>query len=437
MYISPHFILTTAKMKKLLLLTILLATALSNAQDYYLHCGKIVDTKTGKLLSEKTIVVSGDKIKSIQNGFINGSGEVKVIDLKGKVVLPGFIDLHVHIEGESSPTRYIERFTKNEADAAFQSTVYAERTLMAGFTTVRDLGGSGVNIALRNAINKGIVKGPRIFTAGKAIGTTGGHADPTNGMKNELMGDPGPKEGVVNSPEDAKKAVRQRYKNGADVIKITATGGVMSVAKNGQNPQFTVEEIKGIVETAKDYGMLTAAHAHGDEGMQRAVKGGIKTIEHGTLMSEETMALMVKHNTYLVPTISAGKAAARMAEIPGFLPPVVAKKAREIGPVSQATFGKAYKKGVPIAFGTDAGVSPHGENGKEFGFMHEAGMPIIETIQSATVTNANLLGMANELGQLNEGFFADIIAVDEDPLKNVNTLENVIFVMKNGIVYKE
>jgi imidazolonepropionase-like amidohydrolase len=242
---------------------------------------------------------------------------------------------------------------------------------------------------------------------------------------------------VVNSPEDAKKAVRQRYKDGSDCIKITATGGVMSVAKNGQNPQFTIEEIKAIVATAKDYGFLTAAHAHGDEGMRRAVVGGIKTIEHGTLMSEETMDLMVSHNTFLVPTISAGKAAAKMADIPGFLPPVVAKKAREIGPVSQVTFGKAYKKGVSIAFGTDAGVSPHGENGKEFGFMHEAGMPIIETIQAATITNAALLGMEKELGQLKTGFIADIVAVDEDPTKNVGTLENAVFVMKEGIVYKQ
>ncbi|MGB5554440.1 MAG: amidohydrolase family protein, partial [Flavobacteriaceae bacterium] len=258
-----------------------------------------------------------------------------------------------------------------------------------------------------------------------------------NGMRKDLMDDPGPKEGVVNSPEDGRKAVRQRYKDGSDVIKITATGGVMSVAKNGQNPQFTIEEIKAITETAKDYGMLTAAHAHGDEGMQRAIIGGIKTIEHGTLMTEETMDLMIKHDAYLVPTISAGKEAAKMAEIPGFLPPIVAQKAREIGPVSQANFGRAYKKGVKIAFGTDAGVSPHGANGKEFGFMHEAGMPVIEAIQSATITNAALLGMTDELGQLKEGFLADIIAVNEDPLKKVDTLENVAFVMKNGTVFKQ
>ncbi|MGB3151220.1 MAG: amidohydrolase family protein [Maribacter sp.] len=424
-------------MKKILFVLSLFLLMPLSAQDTYLQCGNIVDTESGKILNEKTIIVSGNKIKDIQDGFVNGSVNDEIIDLKTKTVLPGFIDLHVHIEGESSPTRYIERFTKNPADVAFQSTVYAERTLMAGFTTVRDLGGSGVNIALRNAINSGVVKGPRIFTAGKTIASTGGHGDPTNGMREDLRGDPGPKEGVVNSPEDGKKAVRQRYKDGSDVIKITATGGVMSVAKNGQNPQFTVEEIKAIVDTAKDYGMLTAAHAHGDEGMRRAVVAGIKTIEHGTLMEEETMDLMIRHNAYLVPTISAGKAAAKMADIPGFLPPVVAKKAREIGPVSQVTFGKAYKKGVPIAFGTDAGVSPHGENGKEFGFMHEAGMPVMKTIQAATVTNANLLGMADELGKLKVGFIADIVAVDEDPTKNVNTLEKAIFVMKEGVVYKQ
>ncbi|NKI30695.1 metal-dependent hydrolase family protein [Croceivirga thetidis] len=406
------------------------------AQDIYLHCGAILDIESGRLNNEKTIIVSGSIIKSVQNGFVEPSDNATVVDLKDKTLLPGFIDMHVHIEGESSPTRYLDRFTKNPADVALQATVYAKRTLMAGFTTVRDLGGSGVNIALRNAINKGVVDGPRIFTAGKAIGTTGGHADPTNGVRNDLMGDPGPKEGVVNSPEDAKKAVRQRYKNGADCIKITATGGVMSVAKNGQNPQFTEEELRGIVATAKDYGMLTAAHAHGDEGMRRAIKAGIKTIEHGTLMEEPTMDLMIQHDTYLVPTISAGKAAAAMADIPGFLPPVVAKKAKEIGPVSQRTFKKAYEKGVPIAFGTDAGVSKHGENGKEFRFMNEAGMPIIDALRSATLTNAMLLGMENELGQLKKGFIADIVAVETNPLNNVATLENVVFVMKEGKVYK-
>lgn len=424
-------------MKFKLVVSLFLVALVANAQDTYLHCGKILDVTSGKVLPQKTIVVSENKIKSILDGYIAGQVGDRIIDLKSKTVLPGFIDMHVHIESESSPSRYLERFTKNEADVAFQSTVYAERTLKAGFTTVRDLGGSGVNIALRNAINKGTVVGPRIFTAGKSIATTGGHADPTNGMRFDLTGDPGPKDGVVNSAEEGRKAVRQRYKDGADVIKITATGGVLSVAKNGQNPQFTFDEIKAIVDTANDYGMLTAAHAHGDEGMQRAVKAGIKTIEHGTMMSDETMDLMIANNAYMVPTISAGQEAARLAKIPGYLPPVVAEKALAIGPLLEATFARAYKKGVPIAFGTDSGVSPHGDNGKEFGYMHKAGMPILETLRSATLVNAKLLGMEMELGQLKEGFMADIVAVDDNPLENVNTLEAVSFVMKEGVIYKQ
>ncbi len=424
-------------MKKLSLLLFLLVVTTVSAQDIYLQCGTIVDTKSGKTLSKKTIIVSGTTIKSIENGYIAPSSSNDVlVDLKDKTVLPGFIDLHVHIESEYNKNSYLKRFLDNEADIAFASTVFAKRTLMAGFTTVRDLGGTGVNIALRNAITKGLVDGPRIFTAGKAIGTTGGHADPTNGMKKVFMGDPGPKQGVVNSADEARKAIRQRYKDGADVIKITATGGVLSVAKNGSNPQFTIEEIEAIVSTAKDYGMLTAAHAHGDAGMQRAVKGGIKTIEHGTFMSNETMKLMKEHQTYLVPTISAGKQVAEKAEIKGYFPEVVAIKAREVGPQIQGTFAKAYKMGVPIAFGTDAGVFPHGLNAIEFGYMVEAGMPAMEAIQSATVTNASLLGVADEIGQLKEGFFADIVAVDGNPIKDIKTLEKVTFVMKNGKVYK-
>jgi len=424
-------------MKKLPLFLALFSIFILSAQDKYLQCGNIVDTESGKILSEKTIVVSGKTIKSINDGFTEGSKYDTVIDLRDKTVLPGFIDMHVHLESESGPKSYLDRFTNNEADLAFNAVGYAKSTLMAGFTTVRDLGGSGVNIALRNAVDKGRIVGPRIFTAGKSLATTGGHADPSNGMRKDLTGDPGPKQGVVNSPEDGRKAVRQRYKDGADVIKITATGGVLSVAKSGQNPQFTVEEIKAITETAKDYGMLTAAHAHGDEGMQRAIKGGIKTIEHGTLMSDETMDMMKEYDAYLVPTITAGKQVAEKAKIEGYFPPVVAKKASEIGPMIQDMFKRAYKKGVPIAFGTDAGVFPHGLNAKEFGYMVEAGMPVMEALKSATVTAATLLGMGDELGQLKEGFLADIVAVDENPENNVATLEKVVFVMKDGVVYKK
>ena len=418
-----------------LLCSLVLYTAVG--QDTYLHCGKLVDTKNGKVLNEMTVTVSGDKILKVSEGYLTGGEDDLVVNLKNQTVLPGLIDMHVHIEGQSSPKAYLNRFTKNDADVAFQSTVYAERTLMAGFTTVRDLGGRGVNIALRNAINQGIVTGPRIFTAGKSLASTGGHGDPTNGHKKEFMGDPGPKEGVVNSPEEGRKAVRQRYKDGADVIKITATGGVLSLAKSGSNPQFTIEEIKAITETADDYGMLTAAHAHGDLGMQRAIKGGIKTIEHGSFMSEETMELMKQYNVYMVPTISAGKKVVEKAKQPGYFPEIVAKKAIEVGALIQQTFGRAYKKGVPIAFGTDAGVFPHGENAIEFGYMVEAGMPAMEAIKCATVINAELLGLGDQLGRLNAGFTADIIAVNEDPTENVKTLEEVVFVMKEGVIFKQ
>jgi len=423
-------------MKYFSIILLLFFTSFIFSQNTYIHCGKLIDTKKGKVLSNQTIVVTGNKITAVEKGFKNPNSDKDiVINLKNKTVLPGLIDMHIHIEHESNPNIYLERFTLNDVDAAFQSTVFAKRTLLAGFTTVRDLGGSGVNTALRNAINKGYVDGPRIYSAGKALATTGGHADPTNGMRKDLMGDPGPKEGVVNGISDARKAVRQRYKNGADLIKITATGGVLSVAKNGQNPQFTIEEIKTICETAKDYDMHVAAHAHGDEGMQRAILGGVKTIEHGTLMSEKTMEMMIENDVYYVPTITAGKEVTDKAKIKGYYPEIIVPKALNIGPKIQGTFAKAYKKGVKIAFGTDAGVYPHGVNAKEFYYMVEVGMPEMEAIQTATVNNATVL-KNKRIGQIAVGNYADIIAVNDDPTKNIKTLENVVFVMKNGKVYK-
>ena len=250
------------------------------------------------------------------------------------------------------------------------------------------------------------------------------------------MGDPGPAEGVVNGIAEARKAVRQRYKNGADLIKITATGGVLSVAKNGENPQFQEDEIRAIVETATDYGMHVAAHAHGAEGMKRAVRAGVRSIEHGTLMDEETMALMKEKGTYYVPTISAGEFVAEKAEIDGYYPDIVRPKAKKIGPQIKETFQKAYDAGVSIAFGTDSGVSYHGDNAKEFAYMVEAGMSEIEAIMSATKTAAELLEISNTLGTIEKTKLADIIAVEGDPIENIVALESVVFVMKNGVIYK-
>ncbi|MCB0494568.1 MAG: amidohydrolase family protein [Cyclobacteriaceae bacterium] len=425
-------------MRKILSTLMLLTISLSSIAQVktYVYCGTLIDGISDKPRKEVTVIIEGNKIVDIQNGYAKMNKKDTYIDLKDKTVMPGWFDMHVHIEGEMGPNSYIEEFTANEADIAFHSTVYAKRTLMAGFTTVRDLGGTGVNTSLRNAINQGLVEGPRIYSAGKAIGTTGGHADPTNGYRKDLMGDPGPKEGVINSYDEAKKAVRQRYKNGADVIKITSTGGVLSVAKDGQGPQFTMDELRGIVEAAKDYGFVTAAHAHGAEGMKRAVEAGINSIEHGTLMTEEVRQLMIKHETYYVPTITAGKYVAEKAEVDGFYPEIIRPKAREIGPKIQDTFAKAYKAGVKIAFGTDAGVFPHGENAKEFGYMVEAGMPPMEAIKSTTMEAAKLLRVDDKLGSIEKGKIADLVATDKNPLEDIHTTEDVAFVMKAGVVYK-
>ncbi|MCH1517488.1 MAG: amidohydrolase family protein [Flavobacteriaceae bacterium] len=424
-------------MKKLALLFVVLFSLSISAQTTYIHCGQVFDSASGKIKKELTLIIEGNKIDQVVKGYAQPVQGATVIDLKSKTVYPGFIDMHVHIESESNPSKYLDKYRLNEADIAFDAAVFARRTLMAGFTTVRDLGGTGVNIALRNAIESGKLKGPRVFTAGKTLSSTGGHGDPTNGNKAVIQGDPGPKEGVVNSPADARKAVRQRYKNGADWIKITATGGVLSVAKSGENPQFTAAEIMAITSTAKDYGMQVAAHAHGDEGMFRAVQNGVKTIEHGTLISKRTMQLMKDKNAYLVPTISAGKFVAEKAKIPGYFPPVIVPKAIKIGAQIQQTFANAYAMGVPIAFGTDSGVSYHGDNAKEFGFMVEVGMPAHEAIQAATIVNAKVLERENELGQIAPGFFADIVASEANALNDIHTLENITFVMKNGEVVKQ
>ena len=423
-------------MRKLLLGLLICSPVLVFAQRTILHCGKLIDVTKGQVLTEYSIIVDGNTIIEVLAGYTKPAGTDKVIDLKNKTVLPGLIDCHVHLEHETSPTRYQEVFTYNPADYAFQSVVFAERTLMAGFTAVRDLGGTGVNISLRNAINKKLIKGPRIFTAGKAIATTGGHADPTNGFRDDLMGDPGPEAGVVNGPDECRKAVRQRYKEGSDVIKITASGGVLSVAKSGENPQFTEDEIKAIVETAHDYGYKVAAHCHGAEAMKRAVRAGVNSIEHGTLMDEEVMQLMKQHGTYFVPTITAGRSVADSAKKPGYYPDLVTPKALAIGPKIQSTFAKAYKAGVKIAFGTDAGVYAHGKNWMEFVYMTEVGMPAMEAIQSATVSAADLIGVSDKIGSIEKNKLADIIAVEGDPIRDVQVMGKVSFVMKDGVVYK-
>jgi imidazolonepropionase-like amidohydrolase len=410
-------------------------TVTSVAQKTILHCGKLIDVAKSKVLTNYSIIVQANKIIEVKEGFANAEANDKIIDLKNKTVMPGWIDMHVHLETETKKGNNAEKFITNPSDIAFESLAFAKITLMTGFTTVRDLGGSGVNVSLRNAVNKHLVTGPRIFTAEKSIATTGGHADPTNGYRRDLMGDPGPKEGVINSREEAYEAVRQRYKNGADLIKITATGGVLSQAKDGANAQFTEEEIRAITSAAKDYGFKVAAHAHGAEGIKRAIRGGVNSIEHGTFMDDEGIALMKQYGTYYVPTITAGKAVADSARIPGYYTDIVTPKALATGPQIQNTFAKAYKAGVKIAFGTDAGVYQHGKNWLEFGYMTEVGMPVMEAIRCATVHAADLLGNT-QIGSIEKNKLADIIAVNGDPFTDIKVMGKVSFVMKDGEVFR-
>jgi imidazolonepropionase-like amidohydrolase len=401
-----------------------------------LHCPHLIDTSAGKLLGESTIVIDGARVREVRAGHQTIDGATD-IDLKDVTCLPGLIDSHTHLTDQTSPTAYNDQFRWNAADFAIRSTVYARRTLEAGFTTVRNVGDDDYNsVALRNAISAGIVPGPRIFTAGVAIGSTGGHADPTNGYRHDLAGDANAKDGIINSPEDAWKAVREHYKNGADLIKIMPSGGVLDESSSVDNAQLTIPEIQAVVAAAHDYGFTVAAHAHGAEAIRRAVIGGVDSIEHGTFMNDEDMKLMKQYGTWYVPTIIAGKFVEEKAGIPGYYPAQVAVKAKKVGPLIQATAGRAYKAGVKIAFGTDAAVYPHGQNAKEFKYMVDAGMPAMFVIQAATTHAAQLLKHDKDLGSVEPGKLADVIAVPGNPLDDVTILQSVSFVMKEGKVYK-
>ncbi|MBN8894353.1 MAG: amidohydrolase family protein [Rhodanobacter sp.] len=422
------------------------APARADAGDHrvsVIECARLLDPAAGKMLGQTTLVVEDGRIKEIHPGTVDiapyrqAADTVSFTRLADATCMPGLIDSHTHLTMQFSKSTYSDKFRLNPADHAIRGTVYAKRTLLAGFTTVRNLGDDdNASLALRNAINAGLVPGPHIFSAGKFIGTTGGHADPTNGFRWNLQGDPGPKDGIINSPADAWKAVRQHYKDGADLIKIMPSGGVLDESSSSENPQMTLEEIQAVVAAAHDYGFTVAAHAHGAEAIRRAVLGGVDSIEHGTFMDAEDMKLMKAHGTWYVPTIIAGQYVMEKAR-EGWYPPQVARKAEEVGPVIMATAGKAYKAGVKIAFGTDSGVFPHGDNAKEFAYMVQAGMPPMFALQAATTHAAELLHKSDQLGRIAVGRGADVIAVPGNPLDDITVMQHVEFVMKDGVIYKQ
>jgi len=426
-------------MKPWLMRCAVLALSLAGAAQAatLIHAGRVIDGFSDAVKTNQTVVVEAGKITAIEAGFRQPAAGDRVIDLRNGTLLPGLFDMHVHLTSEYSKNSEIDDYKLNESDVAIDATVYANRTLLAGFTTVRDLGDEyRASIALRNAINAGKVPGPRIIAAGKAIASTGGHADPTNGWARKFPADPGPEDGVINSVEDARKAVRQRYKEGSDTIKITATGGVLSIAKNGANPQMTEEEMRAVVATARDYGFKVAAHAHGAEGIKRAVRAGVDSIEHGTFMDDEAIKLMKEHGTWYVPTLSAGHWVYDQAQDPDFFPPIVRPKALEVGPQIQRTFAKAYKSGVKIMFGTDTGVSKHGDNAREFHLMVEGGMPPMEAIKVATSVPAKFLGLDDKTGSIAVGKLGELVGVPGNPLEDITAMEHVVFVMKDDKVYK-
>jgi imidazolonepropionase-like amidohydrolase len=403
----------------------------------YIQAGRVLaDPATGKVETARTIVVENGKVVRIEEGYTSAPG-AKVIDLKDSFVLPGLIDSHVHLTSQNGPKGALERFTKTRSDYALDGAYYAGLTLRAGFTTVADLGGPNESVfGLRNAIAAGRIPGPRIVAAGSAVSVHGGHGDDANGVPESmihLFRD----SATCSGADDCRRAVREQVRNGADIIKITATGGVLSPTNAGLAKQFSDEELKAIVETAHSMGRRVTAHAHGGDGVNAFLKAGGDSIEHGTYLDAESIKLFKAGGAYLVPTLLAGDFVAREGARPDtWMVPAVKAKALEAGPKMLDMARRAHAGGVKIAYGTDTGVSAHGDNAREFALLVKAGMSPLEAIKAATVFAAEHLDLAGLIGSLTSGKQADLIAVKGDPLADVTVLEHVSFVMKGGVVYR-
>ena len=429
-----HTILSRLAITSLLLAS----TPWVSADTTIIHAGELLAVPGEAAKSRQTIVIEGERITEIRNGFADPDefeGEVSVIDLKDQFVLPGLMDVHVHLQGELSAKNDSERLKMSSQQVEMRSVMFGMRTLMAGFTTVRDAGSSPQEMyALRDGIEKGWVNGPRIIAAG-GVGITGGHAD-ISGVSPDLM-DMFTSENVCNGPYDCRRATRNVIKYGADWIKITSTGGVLTDRATGTGQQMEADELKEVVLAAKRMGRKVASHAHQEDGIIAALEAGVASIEHGSYTGPKAIKLFIETGAYLVPTLLAGETVVQMANHSDFMSPAIKKKAIATGAAMNANFYKAYKAGVNIAYGTDSGVSKHGDNAQEAVLMVKAGMPEMEVIKSATVNTADLLDMSSSIGSIEAGKYADIIAVDNSPLENIEELLDVDFVMKGGKVYKD
>lgn len=410
------------------------------------HAGTLLAKPGSAPTKEQTVIIRDGRVERVAAGYLDAQGAgaqaddtVRMYDLKDHFVLPGLIDGHVHITSENNPKGRLQAVEMSDPDRAIVAAGYARKTLHAGFTTVRDVGARGGDaiFALRDGIARGDVVGPRIFASGSTISVTGGHGDGTQGYRDDIAHILH-STGVCDGVGECRGAVREQVRRGADHIKLTATAGVLSNTAAGLEQQFFADEMKAIMDTAHSMGRRVTAHAHGVAGINAALKAGVDSIEHGTYLDDESIRLFKQNGAFLVPTILAGVTVAEWAEDPdSFLLPPQRAKAAEVGPRMIDMVRRAHEGGVAIAFGTDTGVSPHGENAREFALLVQSGLTPMEAITAATVTGAANLGQSGTLGTLEPGKYGDLIAVAGDPLADVTLLENVAFVMKEGIAYKE
>jgi imidazolonepropionase-like amidohydrolase len=403
----------------------------------FVEAGRLLaDPSNGVVQRDKTLVIRGNQVVEVRDGFVGDASQGKVVDLRQAFVLPGLIDSHVHLTSQQNPNARLEEVTLSDADQAMVGARYARRTLMAGFTTVADLGASNQAIfALRNAVRNGDVPGPRIIAAGSSVSIHGGHGD-INGYREDVMHLLS-SESICSGPEDCMRAVRTQVRAGADIIKITATGGVLSNTAAGLNQQFSDDELSAIVGSAHRMGRQVTAHAHGVDGINAFLRAGGDSIEHGTYLDDQSIRLFKSNGAWLIPTLLAGDFVARIASGPdNFFTSAQTAKALEAGPKMLNMARRAHEGGVKIAFGTDSGVSAHGDNAQEFALLVRAGLSPLEAIQAATVSAAEHLRIANEAGKIAVGMPADIVAVSGDPLTDVTELERMKFVMKSGVVYR-